>query len=75
MCAGATHWCGFRRVVYGSSIPTLVENGIPQIEHRAHDIAAQTKTMPHDTKIVGGVLEDECDALYEALGKRFSTPA
>jgi len=62
MCIGAILWSGISRVVYGTSIPTLIRLGWSQIPIRSTEIAERTPTMP--CEIVGGVLEAECDALF-----------
>jgi tRNA(Arg) A34 adenosine deaminase TadA len=64
MCAAAIVWAGIGRVVYGTSIPTLVRLGWWQLDLRAADVFARApgKTI----ELVGGVLESECDALFSA---------
>ncbi len=63
MCAAACHWAGMRRIVYGVSIPWLVEHGWRQIGLRAATIlAAEDEAIV----IAGGVLADECALLFLA---------
>ena len=62
MCMGAIVWAGIGGVVYGSSITTLAEVGIPQI---MIDASAVRDAAPfYHGRIVGGVLRAETDALF-----------
>jgi tRNA(Arg) A34 adenosine deaminase TadA len=64
MCQGAVLWAGIPRVVYGTSIETLKAMGWRQIDIPAVEVVGR---MPGVTcEIIGGVLEDECDALFRA---------
>jgi len=67
MCQSAIHWAGLARVVYGSSIPTLISFGFHQISLRAADV--QCRAPFHDCEITGGVLEAECDELFKQSRK------
>lgn len=64
MCQSALIWARMGALVYGTSIPSLVRLGWDQIELRAEELARRSpfRTM----EIVGGVLESECNALFEA---------
>ncbi len=70
MCQGAVAWTGIRRVVFGTSIPTLKRLGWWQIDIRAEEVRA--KTPFRQCELIGGVLEKECDALFIAAKKRQS---
>lgn len=48
--------------MYGTSIPFLTAHGWSQIDIRSSDIA--NRTLFTTTEVVGGVLEDECNALF-----------
>ena len=62
MCMGAILWVGIGGVVYGSSITTLTEIGIPQI---MIDASVVRDAAPFDRgRIMGGVLRVETDALF-----------
>jgi len=63
MCQGAIEWTGIDYVYYGTSIPYLQEHYWPQINIRASEISAQTAFR--NSKIIGGILETECNALFE----------
>ncbi len=66
MCQSAIVWAGIRAVVYGASIPFLQQLGWHQIDIRSDEI---TRRAPFArTLILGGVLEAECNALFEDLG-------
>ncbi|MHC4178640.1 MAG: tRNA-specific adenosine deaminase, partial [Planctomycetota bacterium] len=67
MCQGAILWSGIREVVYGTSIGTLQRLGWPQIDIPADEVARRTPFA--ECKLIGGVLEQECDELFRtALG-------
>jgi tRNA(Arg) A34 adenosine deaminase TadA len=58
----AIAWAGIGGVVYGTSITTLAEVGIPQI---MIDASVLRDTAPfYRGQIVGGVLRAETDALF-----------
>lgn len=63
MCMTAVLWSGFGCVVYGTSIPFLRRHGWRQVDIRATQIAQRGDLGPCD--VVGGVLEDQCNALFE----------
>lgn len=64
MCQSAIVWAGIRAVVYGTPIPSLQQLGWHQIDIRSDEI---TRRAPFSrTLILGGVLEAECNALFEA---------
>jgi tRNA(adenine34) deaminase len=64
MCQSAIEWAGIGAVVYGSSIPFLQELGWWQIDIRADEVIRRTPFRR--TAILGGVLVDECNALFLA---------
>ncbi|HEY1602763.1 MAG TPA: nucleoside deaminase [Pirellulales bacterium] len=68
MCQAAIEWAGISWVVYGSSIPFLQRLGWWQIDIRAEEVLRRTTFRK--TKILGGVLEEECNALFLAVPKR-----
>lgn len=68
MCISGILWTGISRVVYGSSLPTLHELGYRQIRLRASEVVAQAEPAL-TTELVGGVMEEECDALFAAAIK------
>lgn len=62
MCQAAIQWSGIGRVVYGVSVPELVDLGWKQFTMRAADVAA---AWPHHVcRIEGPVLTDECRELF-----------
>ena len=63
MCQSAILWAGIPRVVFGTSIRTLQARGWRQIDILAEEVARRTPFR--QCVIVGGVLEAECDALFE----------
>lgn len=63
MCAGAILWAGIPRVVIGTSMETLKRAGMLQIDVPIHELAG--RSLFGELEIVRGVLESECDALYE----------
>jgi tRNA(adenine34) deaminase len=63
MCQSAIQWAGIACVYYGTSIPYLKEHHWQQINIRASEVIAQTPFRK--TTIVGGILEAECNALFD----------
>jgi tRNA(adenine34) deaminase len=64
MCQGAILWAGIQRVVFGTSIDTLKHMGWRQIDIPAAEVIQR---MPGaKCHLVGGILEQECDALFRA---------
>lgn len=67
MCQGAILWTGIETVVFGSSIRFLQQLGWKQIDIFAQEVAQRTPF--HDCTLIGGILEDECNALFEAASR------
>jgi len=65
MCQGAIEWAGIGLVVYGTSIATLQELDWWQIDIRADEVIRRTPFR--QTRLLAGVLENECDALFRAV--------
>jgi tRNA(adenine34) deaminase len=65
MCQGAIEWAGIGLVVYGTSIATLQELDWWQIDIRAAEVIRRTPFR--QTRLLAGVLADECDALFRAV--------
>lgn len=63
MCQAAVLWSGLSGVVFGTSIRTLIRLGWKQIDIPAEDVVRRA-TKGWTCTIVGGVLEEECDALF-----------
>jgi tRNA(Arg) A34 adenosine deaminase TadA len=63
MCQAAALWSGIRTVVFGTSIRTLQRQGWRQIDILAEEVVRRSPGW--DCTIIGGVLEPECDALFE----------
>ncbi len=68
MCAGAILWSGISRLVFGTSMETLKRLGRPQIGIPFREVADRASF--DGPEVVGGVLEGECDALYEKLDRQ-----
>lgn len=64
MCQSAIEWAGISTVYFGTSIPFLQQHGWSQINIRAEEVSRQTPFR--HTTIIGGILESECNALFEA---------
>jgi tRNA(adenine34) deaminase len=64
MCMGAIFWAGITRIVFGTSIETLINKGWRQIPIPASEISSRTPKWK--CKVVGGVLASECDAMFVA---------
>jgi tRNA(adenine34) deaminase len=67
MCAGAIYWCGIPRVVYGTSTATLKGLGWQQIDISCEELSR--RATPAGFEVTGGVLREECDALFEEMPK------
>ncbi len=67
MCQSAIEWAGIAMVYYGTSIPYLKDRGWWQIDIRAEEVARRTPFR--QTKVVGGILEAECNAVFDAAPK------
>jgi tRNA(adenine34) deaminase len=65
MCQAAIVWSKMPLVVYGSSIPFLQKCGFGQINIRAQKIVDAAIFDYGNCTIIGGVLEKECNALFE----------
>jgi tRNA(adenine34) deaminase len=68
MCQGAILWAGIPEVVFGSSIRTLEQLGWNQIDIRAEEVARRTPFA--SCTLIGGILERDCDALFQAAVRR-----
>ena len=68
MCSGAIVWSGIPRVVYGTSIGTLKRLGLPQIDLPCEEVSRRSSFGGFEA--VGGVLEEQCDALFEEMSRR-----
>lgn len=68
MCSGAIVWSGIPRVVYGTSIGTLKHLGLPQIDLPCEEVSRRSSFGGFE--VTGGVLEEECDRLFEEMVHR-----
>ena len=64
MCQAAILWAGIPEVFFGTSMDTLLRLGWNQIGIPAEEVAQRTPFA--NCKLTGGILEQECDALFEA---------
>ncbi|TVS21041.1 MAG: nucleoside deaminase [Planctomycetaceae bacterium] len=67
MCQGAILWTGIGTVVYGTSIRFLQSLGWRQIDILAEELVRRSPGWR--CRLVGGVLEQECNALFEAASQ------
>ena len=74
MCQSAIVWTKMPLAVYGSSIPFLQTCGFGQINIRAQKIVDAALFDYGDCTIIGGVLEKECNALFETAKKMQDAP-
>jgi tRNA(Arg) A34 adenosine deaminase TadA len=63
MCQAAVLWSGIEKVVFGTSIRTLQRLGWGQIDILAEEIVRRSPAW--NCSLIGGVLERQCDALFE----------
>ena len=68
MCQSAILWSGIETVVYGTSIRSLQRLGWRQIDILAEEVIRRSPAW-HCT-LLGGVLEQDCDALFERASSR-----
>lgn len=68
MCTSAMVWAGIPRMVYGSDTP-FVGQYIPDIHIRAQAIVDAGKEIYTSKLLLGGVLANETDKLFETKGK------
>jgi tRNA(adenine34) deaminase len=68
MCAGAILWSGIPRVVLGSTIETLKRLGLPHVDLSCAEVSSRASFGGFE--VFGGVLERECDAMFEELARR-----
>jgi len=68
MCQGAILWSGIETVVFGTSIRFLQTNGWRQIDILAEEVVRRSPTW--NCGLIGGVLEQECNALFLAASRR-----
>lgn len=63
MCMAAVLWSGIGAVVYGTSIRFLQQQGWKQIDILAEEV--ERRSPGWTCTIIGGVLEQQCNALFE----------
>jgi tRNA(Arg) A34 adenosine deaminase TadA len=68
MCQGAILWTGIEMVVFGTSIRSLQKMGWRQIDILAEEVIRRSPAWR--CTILGGVLEQECDALFALANSR-----
>lgn len=64
MCMAAILWSGIQMVVFGASIRFLQQHGWRQIDVLAEEIVRRSPGW--QCKLVGGVLQEECNRLFVA---------
>ncbi len=62
MCLAATHWAKVDRVVFGATIADAQKAGFTEMPIPAADLARMGGSR---LKVEGGLLQDECAALFE----------
>jgi tRNA(Arg) A34 adenosine deaminase TadA len=67
MCQGAILWSGIETVVFGTSIRVLQSQGWRQIDILAEEVVRRSPSW--HCMIIGGILEQECNALFLAALK------
>lgn len=66
MCQGAIIWSGITKVVYGTSINSLVDLGWNQIKINSQELT--NKSNFNKVEITGGILKEETDLLFYKHG-------
>ncbi|MFM9588007.1 nucleoside deaminase [Streptomyces scabiei] len=76
MCMSALVWANVRRVVWASSIDEIRRTGIVQIALSAHEVAAAARSFSIPELLLGGVLADRTNHLFQEAGRlREARPA
>lgn len=68
MCSGAILWSGIPRVVLGTRLETFETLGRPHIKIPCEEVSRRATFDGFE--VVYGVLQGECDALYEEAARR-----
>lgn len=68
MCSGAILWSGIPSVVLGTRLKTLQRLGRPLIDLGCEEVSRRASFDGFE--VVYGVLEDECDDLFEEMARR-----
>jgi len=68
MCSGAILWSGIPRVVLGTRLDTLKKFGRPLIDLPSEEVSRRASFGGFE--VTYGVLEAECDALFEEMVRR-----
>ncbi|MFJ8630799.1 nucleoside deaminase [Streptomyces sp. NPDC093568] len=77
MCMSAMAWANLRRVVWASSIDEIRRTDIVQIDLTARQVAASARSFYTPELLLGGVLADHTNRLFEEarrLRRRFPDP-
>jgi tRNA(adenine34) deaminase len=69
MCMSAIVWTGIPEIIYGTSIEALIKLGIRQIRLDSPTVAAATPF--YSGRIIGGVLGERADRMYQRWATRF----
>lgn len=70
MCSGAILWSGLPRVLYGTSIATLKRFDLDHVDLPCEEVSRRCSFGAFEA--TGGLLEAECDALFEDMARRLS---
>jgi len=73
MCQAAALWSGIEQVVFGTSIQTLQRLGWRQIDISAQEVVRRSPAW--NCTVLGGVLEQECDALFHQATAHRTPPS
>jgi len=68
MCSGAILWSRIPRLIYGTSIATLKRLGLDQIDLPCEEVSSRCSFGSFEA--TGGLLEEECDTLFEEMARR-----
>ena len=68
MCSGAILWSGIRSVVLGTRLETLKRLGRPLVNLPCEEVSRRASFDGFE--VTYGVLEAECDALFEKMTRR-----
>ncbi|HEV2094506.1 MAG TPA: nucleoside deaminase [Rubrobacter sp.] len=72
MCSGAILWSGIPRIVLGTRLETLKRLGRPVIDLPCEEVSRRASFGGFE--VAYGILEEECDALFEEMARRADGP-
>ena len=73
MCQAAILWSGIETVIFGTSISQLQQLGWKQMDITAEEVVRRSPAFT--CEVIGGILEEQCYALFAAASGKLIKPA